>query len=257
LTIPTAGARLHARTSGSGAPTLVFLHYWGGSHRTWRGVTDRLDHDIRCVAIDQRGWGESSVDDGRYGLAAMADDVEAVAERLQLDRCVLVGHSMGGKVAQIVAMRRAAWLAGLVLVAPAPPTPIQAPAEQREAMLISYQSREGALQALSVLAGSPLSAELREQVVADTLRGAPEAKRDWTETGMLLDISAAQQPVALPLNVVVGSLDVVEREAVLRDKLPPLFPQAVFKILSGIGHLSPLEAPAAIAEVCRDLVRRL
>jgi 3-oxoadipate enol-lactonase len=102
----------------------------------------------------------------------MADDAEAVARTLELSSYVLVGHSMGGKVAQIVATRRPDGLMGLLLVAPAPPTPMPVPEAQRAAMLFSYSSREGVEQALSVLAGSP---KLREQVIEDTLRGAPAA----------------------------------------------------------------------------------
>ena len=54
----------------------------------------------------------------------MADDAETVALTLSLSRYVLVGHSMGGKLAQIVAKRQPDALVGLVLVAPAPPTPM-------------------------------------------------------------------------------------------------------------------------------------
>jgi len=53
--------------------------------------------------LDQRGWGGSVARDERYDLAAMAEDVEAVARAFGLKRYALVGHSMGGKVAQIVA----------------------------------------------------------------------------------------------------------------------------------------------------------
>jgi pimeloyl-ACP methyl ester carboxylesterase len=95
----------------------------------------------------------------------MADDAEAVARTLGLSRYALVGHSMGGKVAQIVATRRPDGLMGLVLVAPAPPTPMPVPEAQHAAMLDSYSSREGVEQALSVLAGGPLSPKLREQVL--------------------------------------------------------------------------------------------
>ena len=55
------------------------------------------------------------------------------------------------------------------------------PKPQRDAMLASYQSREGVEQALAVLAGSPLSKDLREQVIEDTLKGVPAAKREWTD----------------------------------------------------------------------------
>jgi alpha/beta hydrolase fold len=97
LMIDTNGAAIRAVESGAGEPALIFLHYWGGSSRTWAGVIDRLAGEARCVALDQRGWGTSIATDGRYDLATMADDVEAVAQRLGLSRFVLVGHSMGGK----------------------------------------------------------------------------------------------------------------------------------------------------------------
>jgi len=120
----------------------------------------------------------------------MADDADAVVRTLGLTRYVLVGHSMGGKVARIIAARRPEGLAGVVLVAPAPPTPMPVPEAQRASMLESYGSREGVLQALSVLAGGPLPPELRKQVSEDTLAGAPEAKRAWTVRGMIEDVSA-------------------------------------------------------------------
>ncbi len=100
LIVNTKGAAIHVEESGIGEPALVFLHYWGGSSRTWRGVIERLGGEPRCIALDQRGWGASTATDGRYDLSAMADDVEAVTRQLGITRYVLVGHSMGGKVAQ-------------------------------------------------------------------------------------------------------------------------------------------------------------
>jgi len=75
-TIQTQGAAIRITESGSGEPACVFLHYWGGSGRTWDDVIDRIDGRVRCVAVDQRGWGDSIATDGRYDLAAMADDVQ-------------------------------------------------------------------------------------------------------------------------------------------------------------------------------------
>jgi 3-oxoadipate enol-lactonase len=254
LMIDTNGAAIRAVESGAGEPALIFLYYWGGSSRTWAGVIDRLAGEARCVALDQRGWGTSIATDGRYDLATMADDVEAVAQRLGLSRFVVVGHSMGGKVAQIVASRRPAALAGLVLLAPAPPTPMPVPETQRAAMFASYSSREGALQALSVLGAQPLPDELREQVIEDTLAGVPEAKRAWTERGMIEDISAGLIGVKTPAIVVIGDRDQVEHEAALRKAFGRFLPQATFRVLRGVGHLSPLQAPDAIAETCLDML---
>src|SRR6516225_4065941 len=255
--IQTAGAAIRIAEGGAGEPALVFLHYWGGSARTWQRVIDRLGGQVRWVAINQRGWGGSVATDGRYDLAAMADDVDSVIRALDLRRYVLVGHSMGGKVAQIVAARRPRDLAGLVLVAPAPPTPMPVPAAQRAGMLASYGSREGVLQALEVLAGAPLSNELREQVIEDTLRGAPEAKRAWTDRGMIEDVSACLDAVTIPVSILVGSRDRVEHESALREVFGRLLPQATFRVLEGVGHLSPLEAPGELADACAKLLARL
>jgi pimeloyl-ACP methyl ester carboxylesterase len=164
---------------------------------------------------------------------------------------------MGGKVAQILAARRPRGLEGLVLVAPAPPTPMQVPDEARAGMLASYRSREGVSQALGVLAGSVLEDTQREQVIADTLRGDEGAKLAWPQHGMTLDISASLRDVKLPVDVLVGERDQVEREPVLRPAVLRFLPQAAFTIVPGAGHLLPLEAPAAIASICMRMISTL
>jgi pimeloyl-ACP methyl ester carboxylesterase len=98
----------------------------------------RLITNVARIVLDQRGWGNSVAPDGRYDIAAMADDVEVIAHKFGLKHYALVGHSMGGKVAQIVAARKPQGLVGLMLIAPAPPTPMPVPKEQRAAMLDSY-----------------------------------------------------------------------------------------------------------------------
>jgi pimeloyl-ACP methyl ester carboxylesterase len=124
------------------------------------------------------------------------------------------------------------------------------PEDQRAAMLDSYGSREGVLQALSVLARKRLSSELRERVIEDTLRGVADAKRAWTESGMIEDVSGGLDAVTVPVTVVIGDRDQVEHEAALREIFGHFIPHATFRVLNGVGHLSPLEAPDAIADTC-------
>ena len=255
-TIQTRGACIAYIDLGAGEPAYLFLHYWGGSSRTWEGVIADLEADARCVALDQRGWGRSQALDGRYDLDAMADDVEDVVAALKLKHYVLVGHSMGGKVAQIVAARGASPLAGLVLVAPAPPEAMPVSTEQRAAMLASYTSRKGIEQALSILAGRPLG-DKREQVVIDTLSGAWKAKREWVERGMLAAVSPGLRDFTGPVRVVVGELDKVERPEALRAAFAELLPQATVETILEVGHLSPLESTSAIASACRDFAALL
>ena len=256
ITLRTRDAAIRIEDHGGapGGPSLLFLHYWGGSAATWRWVIARLHHEVRCVAVNQRGWGGSTAADGRYDLERMAEDVLAVIGHLRLNRVILVGHSMGGKVAQIVARARPPEVAGLVLVAPAPPTPMPVPEEARRAMLRSYQSAEGVSQALGVLAGPGLTVEERQGVTADTLAGEPVAKREWTERGMVSDLGIAPGHIQVPVTLLVGSLDQVEAPSRLRLIFGQAIPQTRFIEIPGVGHLAPLEAPEVIASACRSML---
>lgn len=255
-TIATQGATLRVLDSGGGSDAraaLVFLHYWGGSAATWRKVIADLP-DVRCVALNQRGWGGSAVTDGRYDLGSMAKDVLAIIQHLGLRRVVLVGHSMGGKVARIVAKERLPQILGLVLVAPAPPTPMPVPEDIRRAMLDSYQSVAGVAQALANLTGPSFAAADRQGVTDDTLAGDPGAKREWTDRGMISDLGIGAGDIDIPVTLLLGALDKVENPDRLREIFGRALPQARFVEIAGTGHLSPLEAPEAIASACRDML---
>jgi pimeloyl-ACP methyl ester carboxylesterase len=106
MEIASNGVRIHVEEQGSGELALVFLHYWGGSSRTWGKVIAALPKSYRIVALDHRCWGDSDAPVSGYGLSDLADDAQGAIEALELKRYVLIGHSMGGKVAQLVASRR-------------------------------------------------------------------------------------------------------------------------------------------------------
>lgn len=53
------GLSIHAEVHGTAEPALVFLHYWGGTSRTWRKVTAELEGQFKTVAYDARGWGRN------------------------------------------------------------------------------------------------------------------------------------------------------------------------------------------------------
>jgi pimeloyl-ACP methyl ester carboxylesterase len=158
----TNGIQLNVRDEGKGEPSLLFLHYWGGSSRTWDPVINSLKTDFRCVAYDHRGWGKSDKPETGYSVHDLAEDAEALTQTLGLTRYVLIGHSMGGKVAQLLAAKRPVGLEALILVAPAPPTPINVPEAQRKQMIQAYQHRE-AVEFLiqNVLTAVPLPDQIR------------------------------------------------------------------------------------------------
>ena len=183
------GGLLPVWTHADGPTALVFLHYWGGSRRTFAPVIASLSSGCTVVVYDQRGWGAARDLPGPYGISQLADDVLDVVRELGLDRYVLVGHSMGGKVAQLAASRNLEGLAGVVLVAPAPPRPtVDTDAAQRRSH--AYASRASISDALErVLTYRPLAAGLREQVITDSLAGNPDALLAWPRHGITENIT--------------------------------------------------------------------
>jgi len=258
MDIRTRATTIHISDSGSGEPALVFLHYWGGSSRTWDAVVSELANGHRSVAVDHRGWGLSEAPPQGYAIADMADDVQDVIATLRLSHYVLVGHSMGGKVAQLLASRRPQGLAGVVLVAPSPPSPTILPDEQRAAMAAAYESRVSIAWVLdNVLTAAPLDDRLREQVIADSLRGAREAKAAWPNAAMREDITQEVGSIDVPVLVVGGELDQVDPVETLRREVLPRIAGARLNVLPGTGHLSPLEAPSALAAIIRQFLGEL
>jgi pimeloyl-ACP methyl ester carboxylesterase len=262
MKIASNGIRIHVEEQGQergdGDLTLVFLHYWGGSTRTWRHVTAALAPAYRTIATDHRGWGLSDAPPSGYGLADLAADAQGVIEALALRRYVLVGHSMGGKVAQLLASQRLSGLAGLVLVAPSPPQPMRMPAEAREMMANAYATREAVEMTIDqVLTAKTLGPEDRAQVISDSLRGAPPAKLAWPRATSLEDITAQVSAIDLPTLIVSGERDRVDPPSLLKAELMSRIPQAVMQVLPNTGHLSMLESPAELAHLIGDFVASL
>jgi pimeloyl-ACP methyl ester carboxylesterase len=256
MSIAANGIDLYVADRGRGEPALLFLHYWGGSSRTWRHVIAALGPGFRTVAVDQRGWGESEKPDSGYALADLADDAQGVIDALGLDRYILVGHSMGGKVAQLLASRRPAGLAGLVLVAPSPPSPLALPLDVRRGMAAAYADRASIVETVEqVLAATTLDPDDLETVIADSLAGASAAKAAWPLAASQEDITAEVAAIAVPTLVISGEKDRVDPPAVLTRELLTRIPQATLHICPGIGHLSPLEAPRDVAELIRTFAR--
>lgn len=102
--------------STEGVP-LVLLHGHGNEARLWDDFVPHVSPHYRVLAVDQRGHGDSDWDpQGRYAADDMADDLEDLLAHFEVDRFVLIGFSMGGRVSMAFAGRHPERLAGLVLV---------------------------------------------------------------------------------------------------------------------------------------------
>jgi pimeloyl-ACP methyl ester carboxylesterase len=248
------GLPVYDHRSGVG-PTLVFLHYWGGSSRTWQAVVDRLPgRDV--VTMDLRGWSRSRDLPGPYTLEQLADDTLGVLAKENVEDHVLVGHSMGGKVAQLVAARRPPGLRGVVLVAPGPAKPAAAiTPEYQDGLSHAYDSDESVADVRDhVLTATELTKEVKAQVVLDSRSGSDVARPEWPLHGIAEDITPQTRLIEAPSLVVAGEYDKVEPVEVLRANLVPYLSNSDLMVLSGTGHLSPLEAPDELANVIAGFV---
>lgn len=286
---PSADTKIHARiTRGAGdressKPLLVFLHYWGGSSSTWHKITSpdspsSISTDYLSIAVDLRGWGQSTgpaQDDGAtYSISSMAADLVYVLDQIVTQNqdhlllrqgLVLVGHSMGAKVALATLGAMPPWMLskvrGLVLVAPAPPTSLDLPAEMKAQQQVAYESEESVRWTVdNVLANTVnLTALDIDMIVRDSLAGNPLAKRAWPLYGMQEDVSESARKilskVSIDVRVVVGDEDIVEPTDRVQSKVVSFLRENGFEVSMAVAknakHLLPLEAPELIAQEIR------
>ena len=243
--------------TGSGDPTLIFLHYWGGSARTWASTVRLLEPKFRCIAYDQRGWGSSDAPSDGYHLKNLADDAYLLIQTLGMKQYVLVGHSMGGKVAQLLASQRPVGLEALVLVAPASPFPQHIPEEARQAQLHAYDSRETALAAIDFLTVRRPDDATVEQLLQDSLAGSPAAKQAWPTIAAYEDISCQVNNIAVPTLLLVGDQDRQDPVELQRRETLPSIANARLEIVPDCGHLIPIDQPAAMATAVASFLHSL
>lgn len=245
---------LHTLEHGCGPTALVFLHCFGWSGKAWAQVAELLRESWRCVLPDLRGFGCSDALPDHYALANAADDVLALVKILGLERYALVGHSMGGKIAMPVTARQPPGLAQLVLLAQSPPSPEPIPAVERAQLLGSFANRIAAETAIRRSCNQPLPDAPFLQAVNDRLRTSPAAWRWWLEQGSKEDILIGLMPICAPCQVLVGALDGNVPASLIQAEVMPHLLAGKLRIVPGVGHLLPLEAPQIVAQAIAQAV---
>lgn len=186
-------------------------------------------------------------------------DLEALIQKFDMNHVFLVGHSMGGKIAQLVAGRGLVQgLRGLVLIAPAPPTPLELPPNMKEQQLSAYSNAESAdFVVRNVLSSSSLSEATVAMLVEDMLKGNQFAKSAWPSYAMAENIVASANKIQVPVLVIAGGLDKVEPTARLKSEVLGNIEKAEMVVVEGSGHLLPLEAPSQVAQHIESFVGKL
>ncbi|HEY4278957.1 MAG TPA: alpha/beta hydrolase [Conexibacter sp.] len=254
------GARLRvgergARGADGGAPSVVLVHGWKGSHRLWdRTVVELEARGAHVVAFDLRGMGESDKPAGSYGFDAFADDLSDVLTQLELDDVTLVGWSMGCTVA-LRHMERDGVRVGRVVLLNGPLRLTQAP-DFPHAMSAAQLERYLA----DLAAGWPVSE--RAFQAESALPGSDPAVVDWLwsialQTPLPIALAAVREQAKLDMRPAVAALRVPVLAAYatgdpyypisLGEWIAANAPDGRLRVFEHSAHCTPLEEAPALA----------
>ena len=250
--------RLNYRVDGvSVGPVLVMTHTLGTNLAIWDHVIPLLPPTLRILRYDHRGHGGSDVPIAPYSMGALIRDAERLLDHLALRDCVYLGLSMGGLVAQGLAIKRLDLVRGLVLSNTAAKIGTQSFWHDRMAMV-----RTGGLAAINRSA--------TERMFSRAFRAGPDFA-PWQN--LLLngnvegyigcaaaiagtDFYTPTASLRLPTLAIAGSEDGVTPPDLVRETAD-LIPGSRFSLIRGGGHLPFVERPQAYADALTTFLKEI
>jgi pimeloyl-ACP methyl ester carboxylesterase len=261
------GARVLVAELGAGPP-IVLIHGLGGTFRYWLESARRLARHYRVLVVDVPGFGGSDPAAVPFSMLAAGERVLAACEALGARRPVLVGHSLGGPIAALVAERSPERVAGVVLVSTTGLSPERA--WRRHVLLPIVRRALGNPRPWENLLASHAWAreivftkmfahprELDPFTTRMLVGGAALARQigDSLEASLRSDLRGTVRELAAPLGIVWGEHDetVSLEDAALAQRLRP---DTRARFVPGAGHMPMVELPdafvAALVEVLPD-----
>lgn len=237
--------------SGKAHRDVLLLHGWPNSGRIWKYLAEELlaGGDYRLIAPDFRGFGDSARATVGYTCARFAADAAAVAQAVGLSDYVVVGHSMGGKIAQTLAALNPPGLVGLALIAPVPLGAGNVPEEKRASQRAIRGDVEKTREMLEGFAARPLKPERLAILVEDAMRAGEAAWNGWLDPMREEDLSAEYPKIAGPTKICAGGKDPLRTPEALQQAILANLPEAKLEVLPQDGHLPHVEEPTALALV--------
>ncbi|HEX6456200.1 MAG TPA: alpha/beta fold hydrolase [Solirubrobacterales bacterium] len=257
--VRTSSAELHYERAGSGEP-LVLIQGMSGTHVSWgEAFLAPLRESFDVTAFDNRGIGLSAPIDGPFTIAEMAEDTAALMGELGLESAHVVGISMGGMIAQELALARPELLRSLTLgctYCGGPGSQLMPEENARKLMEgMASGDRERAIRASFEVNLSPAfrADESRFSAFHEMATTVPAAKQTIELQVQAIfghNTSAGLSEISTPALVIHGSDDGVLPYA-NGELVASLIPGARLETLEGVGHMFWWEQP----EVSADLIR--
>ena len=231
-TITTCWGEMAYCDSGGAGQPLLFLHGTGCDTSDWTQVIERLPCERRCIALDFRGHGRSTVPTSPFTLGCLADDALCLADHLRGQNLVIVGHSLGGMVAMEVA-RRSSRVVGLVLL-------------EGWTSLSSAGSAFDAGRFYGSLSETAV-ARIQQKAKETRNRFKSEIWHDFWESVENFDAYVYLEQACIPIYEVFGGRG---RNDLTEQKLRiPSNPNIQWVWLPNAGHYLPHECPVEVAKV--------
>jgi pimeloyl-ACP methyl ester carboxylesterase len=259
-TVSTPSAELHYERSGSGEP-LLLIQGMSGTHVSWgEPFLEPLRESFDLVAFDNRGIGLSAPIDGPFTIAEMAEDTAALMGELELESAHVVGISMGGMIAQQLALAHPERLRSLTLgctYCGGPGSQLMPEENARKLMEgMASGDREKAIRASYEVNLSPAfrTDEGRYAAFHEMATSVPAAKRTIELQVQAIfghDTSGRLGEIAAPTLIVHGTDDGVLPYP-NGELIASLMPSAHFEPLEDIGHMFWWEQPDRSAELIRE-----
>lgn len=243
------GVRLHYLDEGPrDGPVVVFSNSLGTDLRLWEPILPLLPAGLRIIRYDMRGHGQSDVPPAPYAMGALVSDIEALLDHLEVKECFFVGLSIGGMIAQGLAVKRLDLVRALVLSNTAAKIGQPSLWEDRIAGV-----RAGGVAALTdaimerwfsrKFLSDPRLPYWRDMVLATPDEGYIGCCAAIAGT----DFYTPTSGLRLPTLGIAGSEDSSTPPDLVRETVD-LIPGSRFVLLRQAGHLPHVEQPDAYAE---------
>ncbi|WP_186264047.1 alpha/beta fold hydrolase [Burkholderia gladioli] len=249
------GVRLAYRLQGEGPRELVCIHGVGSYLEAWQGAINALGRGFRVLSFDLRGHGRSERVKGRYEIDDFVGDVLALADHAGFARFDLAGFSLGGLIAQRLALTHPARLRRLVLLATVAGRTAEERARVAERLAALQAGERGAHYDASLSRWLTEDFQARHPALVDELRrrnaqNDPDCYAAAYRVLAQTDFGGLIDQIAMPTLIATGECDAGSNPRMARY-MHERIPDSRLAILPNLRHSLLNEAPEQVAALMR------